>query len=61
MIAATLNETAKEAAGSPACTGQHQQSCSGGDPMGTERDPIMEIATLILPRCRDGNYGCRFD
>ena len=21
----------------------------------------MEIATLILPWCRDGNYGCLFD
>jgi len=31
------------------------------DPMGTERDQIMEIATLILPWCRDGNYGCLFD
>ena len=27
------------------------------DPMGAERDQIMEIATLILPWCRDGNYG----
>ena len=31
------------------------------DPMGAERDQIMEIATLILPWCRDGNYGCLFD
>ena len=31
------------------------------DPMGVERDQIMEIATLILPWCRDGNYGCLFD
>jgi hypothetical protein len=31
------------------------------DPMGGERDQIMEIATLILPWCRDGNYGCLFD
>ncbi|MBI3408724.1 MAG: hypothetical protein HY040_10245 [Planctomycetes bacterium] len=31
------------------------------DPMGTERDQIMEIATLLLPWCRDGNYGCLFD
>jgi hypothetical protein len=29
------------------------------DPMGGERDQIMEIATLILPWCRDGNYGWR--
>ena len=26
-----------------------------------ERDQIMEIATLLLPWCRDGNYGCLFD
>jgi hypothetical protein len=31
------------------------------DPAGSERDQIMEIATLILPWCRDGNYGCLFD
>ncbi|MFO1501069.1 MAG: hypothetical protein U1G07_22210 [Verrucomicrobiota bacterium] len=31
------------------------------DPVGAERDQIMEIATLILPWCRDGNYGCLFD
>jgi hypothetical protein len=31
------------------------------DPMGAERDQIMEIATLIMPWCRDGNYGCLFD
>ena len=31
------------------------------DPMGAEREQIMEIATLILPWCRDGNYGCLFD
>ena len=31
------------------------------DPAGAERDQIMEIATLILPWCRDGNYGCLFD
>ena len=31
------------------------------DPIGAERDQIMEIATLILPWCRDGNYGCLFD
>src|SRR5438445_297441 len=31
------------------------------DPAGAERDQIMEIATLLLPWCRDGNYGCLFD
>ncbi len=31
------------------------------DPVGSERDQIIEIATLILPWCRDGNYGCLFD
>ena len=31
------------------------------DPIGSERDQIKEIATLILPWCRDGNYGCLFD
>ena len=31
------------------------------DPMGAERDEIVEIATLILPWCCDGNYGCLFD
>jgi hypothetical protein len=31
------------------------------DPMGAERDQIIEIATLLLPWCRDGNYGCLFD
>ncbi|MBK8001687.1 MAG: hypothetical protein IPK15_24025 [Verrucomicrobia bacterium] len=31
------------------------------DPVGAERDQIMEIATLLLPWCRDGNYGCLFD
>ena len=31
------------------------------DPVGSERDQITEIATLILPWCRDGNYGCLFD
>lgn len=31
------------------------------DPMGAERDQIMEIATLLMPWCRDGNYGCLFD
>ena len=31
------------------------------DPVGSEREQILEIATLILPWCRDGNYGCLFD
>src|SRR5436309_15618073 len=31
------------------------------DPVGAERDQIMGIATLLLPWCRDGNYGCLFD
>ena len=31
------------------------------DPVEAERDQIMEIATLFLPWCRDGNYGCLFD
>lgn len=31
------------------------------DPMGAEREQITEIATLLLPWCRDGNYGCLFD
>jgi type IV secretion system protein TrbE len=31
------------------------------DPVGSERDQILEIATLILPWCRDGSYGCLFD
>jgi hypothetical protein len=31
------------------------------DPVGAEREQIMEIATLLLPWCRDGNYGCLFD
>jgi hypothetical protein len=31
------------------------------DPVGSERDQIIEIATLILPWCRGGNYGCLFD
>ena len=31
------------------------------EPSGTERDAILEIATLLLPWCRDGNYGCLFD
>ncbi len=29
--------------------------------MEAECDQIMEIATLILPWCRDGNHGCLFD
>jgi hypothetical protein len=31
------------------------------DPVGAEREQITEIATLLLPWCRDGNYGCLFD
>jgi hypothetical protein len=31
------------------------------DPADSEREQIIEIATLILPWCRDGNYGCLFD
>ena len=31
------------------------------EPIGTERHQIVEIATLLLPWCRDGNYGCLFD
>src|SRR5271156_3895187 len=31
------------------------------DASGAERDQIHEIATLLLPWCRDGNYGCLFD
>jgi len=31
------------------------------DAAGAERDQIIEIATLLLPWCRDGNYGCLFD
>jgi hypothetical protein len=31
------------------------------DPIGAERDQIIEIATLLVPWCRDGNYGCLFD
>jgi type IV secretion system protein TrbE len=31
------------------------------DPVGAEREQILEIATLLLPWCRDGNYGCLFD
>lgn len=31
------------------------------DPVGAEREQITEIAMLLLPWCRDGNYGCLFD
>ncbi len=31
------------------------------DASGSERDQIVEIATLLLPWCRDGNYGALFD
>ncbi|MCI0539075.1 MAG: hypothetical protein L0Z50_28035 [Verrucomicrobiales bacterium] len=31
------------------------------DASGAERDQIIEIATLLLPWCRDGNYGALFD
>jgi hypothetical protein len=31
------------------------------DAGGAERDQIIEIATLLLPWCRDGNYGALFD
>jgi type IV secretory pathway VirB4 component len=31
------------------------------DAAGGERDQIIEIATLMLPWCREGNYGCLFD
>jgi type IV secretion system protein TrbE len=31
------------------------------DATGAERDQIIEIATLLLPWCRDGNYGALFD
>jgi len=31
------------------------------DASGAERDHVMEIATLLLPWCRDGHYGCLFD
>jgi type IV secretion system protein TrbE len=31
------------------------------DAGGAERDQILEIATLLLPWCRDGNYGALFD
>ena len=28
---------------------------------GTDRDQVLQIATLLLPWCRDGNYGPLFD
>jgi hypothetical protein len=31
------------------------------DASGAERDQVIEIGTLLLPWCRDGNYGCLFD
>ena len=31
------------------------------DPSGPERAEIQEMATLLLPWCRDGNYGALFD
>lgn len=31
------------------------------DATGPERDQVTEIATLLLPWCREGNYGCLFD
>jgi len=31
------------------------------DASGAERDQIVEISTLLLPWCRDGNYGALFD
>lgn len=31
------------------------------DASGAERDHVVEIATLLLPWCRDGHYGCLFD
>jgi type IV secretion system protein TrbE len=31
------------------------------DAGGPERDQVIEIATLLLPWCREGNYGCLFD
>jgi len=31
------------------------------DASGSEREQIIEIATLLLPWCRDGNYGALFD
>jgi hypothetical protein len=31
------------------------------DASGAEREQIIEISTLLLPWCRDGNYGALFD
>ncbi len=31
------------------------------EPTGKERDEVTQIATLLLPWCRDGSYGCLFD
>lgn len=31
------------------------------DASGAERDQVIEIATLLLPWCRDGHYGALFD
>jgi hypothetical protein len=31
------------------------------DASGPEREQVIEISTLLLPWCRDGNYGCLFD
>ena len=31
------------------------------DAGGAEKEHVVEIATLLLPWCREGNYGCLFD
>jgi type IV secretion system protein TrbE len=31
------------------------------DAGGAEKEQVIEIATLLLPWCREGNYGCLFD
>lgn len=31
------------------------------DAGGAEKEQVVEIATLLLPWCREGNYGCMFD
>jgi hypothetical protein len=31
------------------------------DASGAEKEQVVEIATLLLPWCREGNYGCLFD
>jgi hypothetical protein len=31
------------------------------DAGGAEKEQVVEIATLLLPWCREGNYGCLFD